>query len=287
MQYALPLLVSLLLTLQKVTQKRYNTLCPSGTLLFCGMISLCAMGMFWGITAATGAWEWHSSFLLPALGFGLFYAMGTLFTVQAIKNGSLARTTLVTSYSLLVPAATGVLLLHEPVKGTMVAGVCLLVLSLWLTHHRKNVTEDRLTLKWAICAALGFAGSGLCSAVQKLAPHSVRVPLNQSLYMTVALGVSAVTLSAVSFTAREPLRGDTLRIGAPLALVCGLCNGGVNLLVLYLNARIPASVMFPTVSAGQIILVCLYAHLICRERYTKKQWAGFAVGILSVIFLNL
>ena len=56
---------------------------------------------------------------------------------------------------------------------------------------------------------------------------------------------------------------------------------------MYLNTELPASVMFPTVSAGQLILVCLYARLICREHYSKKQWAGFAVGILSVILLNL
>ena len=58
-------------------------------------------------------------------------------------------------------------------------------------------------------------------------------------------------------------------------------------MVMYLNTELPASVMFPTVSAGQLILVCLYARLICREHYSKKQWAGFAVGILSVILLNL
>ena len=287
MQYALLFLVALLLTLQKVTQKRYNTLCQSGFFLFGGMISLCAMGVFLGITAVTGSWTWHPSFWFPALGFGIFYAMGTLFTVLAIRHGSLARTTLVTSYSLLVPAAAGVLFLREPIKGTMAVGGGLLILSLWLTHHRKTEREDRITLKWVACAALGFAGSGLCSTAQKIAPRSVAIPLNPNLYMTVALGVSAVTLIAASFLARETHRRETVRLGGGLALLCGLCNAGVNLLVLYLNVRLPASVMFPTMSAGQIILVCLYARRVCRERYTPKQWAGFAVGILSVILLNL
>lgn len=287
MQYALLLLTALLLTLQKVTQKRYNTLGLSGVFLFGGLISLCAMGVFLGITAATGAWTWHPSFLVPALAFGAFYAMGTLFTVLAIRNGSLARTTLVTSYSLLVPAAAGIIFLREPVKGTMAAGVLLLVLSLWLTHHRKADSSRPITIRWVVYVGLGFAGSGLCSVVQKLTPHIVPVPLNQSLYMTVALGSAAAVLIAASFCVGETDRKATLRKGAPLAAACGLCNGGVNLLVLYLNARVPAAVMFPTISAGQIILVCLYARLVCREQYTKKQWAGFAVGILSVILLNL
>lgn len=288
MQYALPLLVALLLTLQKVAQKRYHTHCASGALLFSSLISFCAMAAFLTVTAVTGEWTWHPSFLLPALGFGLFHAMGTLFTILAIQSGSLARTTLVTSYSLLVPAAAGLFILREPVKGSMAAGGCLLVASLWLTHHRKaEAGQPAVTLKWALCAALGFTGSGLCSAVQKLAPHFVSVPLNQNLFMTVALSISAVALLTASLAVGETERGDTLRHGAPLALICGLCNAGVNLLVLYLNARISASIMFPAISAGQIVLVCLYAHFICRERYTLQQWAGFAAGVLSLIFLNL
>jgi drug/metabolite transporter (DMT)-like permease len=105
--------------------------------------------------------------------------------------------------------------------------------------------------------------------------------------MTVALGLSAALLMAVSILTREPNRRDTLRRGAPWALLCGLCNGGVNLLVLRLNGVLPASVMFPTMSVGQIILICLYAKFVCRERHTKGQWAGFAVGMAAVLLLNL
>ena len=284
MQYVLLLLTALLLTGQKITQKRYNTVCRSGAFLFAGMISLCAMAVF---AAVNRDWTWNSGILIPAVGFGLSYALGTVFVVLAIKNGSLARTTLVTSYSLLIPAAVGLWLLREPVRLTLAAGVLFLILSLWLTHHRKSGTGEHVTLKWVICVALGFAGNGLCSTVQKLAPHYAKAPLNQNLYMIIALCISASVLIAASFLAKERDRGTTLRRGAPLALVCGLCNGGVNLLVLFLNGRLPASVMFPSISAGQIILVCLYAHWICRERYTGKQWAGFAVGILSVVLLNI
>lgn len=286
MQYALLLCTALLLTLQKVTQKRYHTTCKSGALLFSGMISLCAMLVFVATVTVNRAWTWSPRLILPAVGFGLSYAAATVFVVLAIKNGSLARTTLVTSYSLLVPALAGLCILHEPLKGTMLAGILLLILALWLTNHRRS--DGSLTLKWVIFVALGFTGNGLCSTVQKLAPHYIaEAKSHQNMYMIAALGLSSAVLITASFLMKETDRKTTLRRGAPLALICGLCNGGVNILVLYLNARIPASVMFPVISAGQIILVCLYSLTFCHEKFTKKQWAGFAVGILSAVLLNL
>ncbi len=284
MHYALLLLTALLLTLQKVTQKRFNTTCRSGAFLFGGMISLCAMCVF---IAVNRDWTWHPSLLIPAVGFGLSYAIGTVFVVLAIKNGSLAKTTLITSYSLLIPAAAGLVILREPIKATMLAGILLLTVSLWLTNYRKSETGERMTFKWVACVTLAFAGNGLCSTVQKLAPHYIEGPLNQNLYMIAALGLSAAVLVAASFLTGETDRKETLRRGIPLGLICGLCNGGVNCLVLYLNRLIPASVMFPVMSASQIILVFIYSLVFCRERFTGKQWAGFAVGILSVVLLNL
>lgn len=288
MHYALLSLTVLLLALQKIGQKRFSAAIPSGAFLFGSMISLCAMAVFGLTTAARQAWSWDPILLVPAVGFGLSYAVGTVFTVLAIRYGSLARTTLITSYSLLVPALAGLLLLDEPLTVLLVVGILLVALSLWLTNYRRTGGENPITLKWVLCVSLGFAGNGLCSAVQKLAPYYIPgEALNANVYMTVALGLSAVLLLAVSILTREPNRRDTLRRGAPWALLCGLCNGGVNLLVLHLNGVLPASVMFPTMSVGQIILICLYAKFVCRERHTKGQWAGFAVGMAAVLLLNL
>ena len=288
MNYLLLLLTALLLTTQKITQKRYNTIRSSGIFLFSGMISLCAMAVFALVATVTHAWSWNPHLILPAVAFGLSYAAGTVFVVLAIRNGSLAKTTLITSYSLLVPATVGMVILREPTRPTMLAGILLLILSLWLIHHRKAQGGESVTWVWVVCVSLAFAGNGLCSTVQKLAPHYVEPSyMNQTMYMVAALGLSAVVLVVASLLTRETEPSQTLRRGAPLALLCGLCNGGVNCLVLYLNTRLPASVLFPAMSACQIVLVCAYSLMVCRETFTRKQWTGFAVGILSVILLNL
>ena len=287
MNYFLLFLTALFIVFQKVIQDRYNAKCRSGVFLFSGMISFFAMCFF---MAVNRDWTWSSELVIPAVSFGLSYAAATVFVVLAIKCGSLAKTTLITSYSLLVPAFAGLIILREPLGIPMIAGMILLVLSLWLTNHRKKTADapkERISLKWLVFVLLGFIGNGMCSTVQKLAPHYLGADVNLTLSTIAALGLSTVVLIAASFLTRETDLRSTLRVGGPLSLFCGLFNGAVNYLAIYLNQFIPASVMFPVLSAGELILIVPYSLLVRRERFTAKQWAGFAVGVVSVVLLNL
>ena len=287
MNYFLLFLTALFIVFQKVIQDRYNAKCRSGVFLFSGMISFFAMCFF---MAVNRDWTWSSELIVPAVSFGLSYAAATVFVVLAIKCGSLAKTTLITSYSLLVPAFAGLIILREPLGIPMIAGMILLVLSLWLTNHRKKTADtpkEKISLKWLVFVLLGFVGNGMCSTVQKLAPHYLGADVNLTLSTIVALGLSTVVLIAASLLTRETDLKSTLRVGGPLSLFCGLFNGAVNYLAIYLNQFIPASVMFPVLSAGELILIVPYSLLVRRERFTAKQWAGFAVGVVSVVLLNL
>ena len=287
MNYLLLFLTALFIVFQKVIQDRYNAKCQSGVFLFSGMISFFAMCFF---MAVNRNWVWSNELTIPAVSFGLSYAAATVFVVLAIKCGSLAKTTLITSYSLLVPAFAGLIILREPLGLPMIAGMILLVLSLWLTNHRKKTADapkEKISLKWLVFVLLGFVGNGMCSTVQKLAPHYLGADVNLTLSTIAALGLSTVVLIAASFLTKETDLKSTLKVGAPLSLFCGLFNGAVNYLAIYLNQFIPASVMFPVLSAGEIILIVPYSLLVRRERFTAKQWAGFAVGVVSVVLLNL
>ena len=132
MNYLLLFLTALFIVFQKVIQDRYNAKCRSGVFFFSGMISFFAMCFF---MAVNRDWTWSNELIVPAVSFGLSYAAATVFVVLAIKCGSLAKTTLITSYSLLVPAFAGLVILREPIGIPMIAGMILLVLSLWLTNH--------------------------------------------------------------------------------------------------------------------------------------------------------
>ena len=94
LHYFLLFLTALFIVSQKFTQDRYNAKRSSGVFMFSGMISFFAMCFF---MAVNRDWTWSNELILPAVFFGLAYAASTVFVVLAIKNGSLAKTTLITS----------------------------------------------------------------------------------------------------------------------------------------------------------------------------------------------
>jgi drug/metabolite transporter (DMT)-like permease len=70
-------------------------------------------------------------------------------------------------------------------------------------------------------------------------------------------------------------------------LICGGFNGLCNLLVMLCSVLMSASVMFPIMSAGSIILTAVVSIFFYKEKLTKIQYVGFVLGILAIVLLNI
>ena len=289
MTYLLLTLTVLTLTAQDVFKKKYNQKGKDFTFLFTAVVAVFAMLLFVGINLIQGDYHYSAILLIPSVGFAISYAAATFFTVQAIRCGSLAKTCLIVSFSLLIPCFYGLLLLSEPVSPTLIAGMALLIVSLILINYEKKKTAEKASAKWYLYALLASLGNGLCSTVQK-AKQVYLGDEGNNLFMIVALGmVAAIMLILSGCTKGERIkeRGD-LRHVALWAMLCGVANGLTNLLVILLNSRqVPASVIFPVISSGSLVLSFLYSILIIREKFTARQYVGFLAGAISVILLNL
>ena len=64
-------------------------------------------------------------------------------------------------------------------------------------------------------------------------------------------------------------------------------NGIVNLFVMILSGKMPVALMFPLISAGGIIVTYIVSRFFYKEKLTKMQFAGFILGIASVVFLHI
>ena len=289
MVYVLLGIAALAVTCQDIFKQKYNSRCNGGVFFFSGMISLFAMLFF---MAVNRDWSYRAELLLPSVGFALSYATATVCAVLAIRCGSLAKTTLIVSCSLLIPSFYGMVALKEPISVTLVIGTVLLLVALFLINYRKQAKGERKTKgaswKWAIFVVLAFVGNGMCSTVQK-AEQLYFGEEGKNMFMIVALGFVVVILLTLSFCLREERTAmkETLRRGWLWALLCGLMNGLTNYLVIYLNPRLPASVLFPVISGGSLTLVFLYSTLIRKEKFSPRQYVGFLVGVVSIVLLNL
>ncbi len=281
MDYFLLACVILFIPLQSIVKKPYtNKTGGKGAYTFTAILSLTAL-IFFAVTG-TG-FEWNSGYLPYSIGFAVSYTVANVFTVLAIATGSISLTALVMKYSLVLPTVYGIILGENP-SVFIIAGIVLLIISMYLIN--KPLKGEAFSLKWLIFALLALFGNGMCSVTQKMHQQVFNEDFKTE-FMIVALAVSFTVSVILAVSVEQKSTVQYTKAGFIPAILCGLLNGAVNLFVMILNNRIPASVMFPLISAGGIIVVYLISRVFYREKLSKFQSVGLLFGIVSVVLLSL
>lgn len=286
MNSILIILVVITLSAQHVAKKNYSERTHgTGAITFSALSALVA-GLFFVFQIKLPI-SIDTAIIPYAIIFGLGYGSAVLCSVLAIACGSLSLTSLVTSYSLIIPTLYGMFFLNEEISSFLIVGLLLLMVSLFLINFVKSNTDgEKITLKWLIYVAVAFFGNGICSAAQKVQQVDFDGKYKAE-FMVIALIIVVASLLILSlFTEKKEIIPAT-KMGILPIVICGGANGVANLLVMILSTRTSASVMYPLVSAGSIVLTYFISRFWYKEKLTTMQNIGFALGVASVIFLNL
>ncbi len=283
-------------SVQNIFKERFNERVKGSAYFFSAMTSFVAMLVF---LLTNTDFSYSVELLLPSLAFAFSYALATVFSVLAILHGPLAKTSLILSCSLLIPAAYGILYqglylkrtaVEEALSPTLLLGILTLIVTLVLINQRGKEKADKgMSIKWLIFVLLGFLGNGLCSTVQTFKQDFYGNESN-GMFMITALFIVALMLSlCAGFSTGERKKlGLTVKKGWLIALLCGAANGITNILVMFMNKNmLSASIMFPVISGGSLLITFLWSVLIKKERFTAVQYTGYALGVVSLILLNL
>ena len=273
--------VILVLSLQNVMKKGYTKRNGGGVYLF-GVLTCLSATVFFLVTS--GGLQWNTRILPYSLAFASAYITAMISSIMAIQCGSLSLTSLVVSYSLMIPSLYGLLFLDESVSFGFYPGILLLVISLVLIN--KPGEKKPINFKWIIYVILAFLGNGMCSVFQKMQQVVFEGAYKNEL-MIVALVAGAIVLAIISFIKEGKQVSTYIKNGWFFGLFSGVFNGIANLFVMILSNRTSASFMFPLISAGGIIVTYLISKWVYKEELSKRQFAGFILGIASVIFLNI
>ena len=223
--------------------------------------------------------------ILPySCGFAISYLVCMVFNLAAIKCGSLALTSLVTSYSLMIPTLYGLVFLHEEAKFELYIGIALLIISILLMNF--NSEKHSVSLKWGIFAFLSFLGNGMCSVVQKMEQIKFDGGYKNEFMLTALMIVIIFAIFGVIKSERQEWR-YCVRKGWYFCVAIGIGNALVNYLIMVVSHLVNASVMFPVISAGGIIMTFIISQTLFKEKFSKQQFWGFVLGVLSVIFLSI
>lgn len=276
-------LVVLFVCLQSVAKKAYNERVSGGVYSFTAGSIIFALIVF--VVIAKGKLNFNIDVLMYAILFAISYFSASVFSFLAISTGSLSLSSLIIQYSLVVPTFYGLIALDEPIKATLILGIFLLCISL-IFVNLEGKGEKKITLKWGMFAFLAFLGNGMCSTVQKVQQLDFG-GMYKSEFMIIALFMNAVALVILSFVTEKKQTVVNYKKGFWLYAACGIANGVTNLLVMILSNTVPASVMFPVIAAGGIILTALISMFVYKEKLSTQQKIGFALGVLAIVLLNI
>lgn len=281
MSYLLLAIIIIGVSAQDVLKKSFNNKNIGTTFIFSAVSVLAATVFF--ILSSGMKLNFNMEILPYSMLFALSYGTATVGTFIAIRAGSLSLTSLVISYSLIIPTFYGLLFLNESAGVFMFIGIALLLLSLLLINLKKG--DTKITKKWVLFAILAFIGNGMCSTSQKIQQLAFDGNYKNE-FMIIALATVFVTLLVVSLFAEKGKLKASLKAGAVHMILCGAINGLVNLLVMVVSGMMPNSVMFPLISAGGILLTAFLSRFVYHERLSSTQIAGLICGTAAVVFLN-
>jgi drug/metabolite transporter (DMT)-like permease len=229
--------------------------------------------------------------------FGISSGLCHATSVIAYGIGSLALTSLIVAYSLVIPTVYGLIFLDETLSTAGIIGVVLLVISIYLTNakigkktesadeHKREKNKKKFVL-WLICVSLTFVTNGMCAVIQKQQQISFGGAYKNE-FMTLAYIVSVLLLLPIALKKDTPHMREIVRYGALPALSCGVANGISNLMVMLATAMLAASIFFPLISAGSIILSYILSRVLYKEKFSVYQNIGLVIGVISLVLLNL
>jgi len=284
MNFLLLSLIIICSSIQNVAKKSYNLRVAGGVYSFAAGSALAAVMVF--LITSAGNLTFTADTVGWAAAFAAAYSISVISSINAIRLGPLSLTSLIISCSLIIPTLFGLIFLDEEVSKWMVAGIMLLLVTLVLVNIEKKTAERRITLKWGICVLLAFIGNGACSTVQKFQQIASGGRYKDEMMILALMVVITVMVLLAGLTERKQAFAH-LKSGIGYFTLCGAANGVVNYLVMVLSNRMPASVMFPVISAGGVVLAALIAIFIYKEKLQPQQWLGMLSGILAIILLNL
>ena len=282
MYYLLLLCQNVVGAFAKIVQKQYNLKVEKpNVLLFSAITSVFAL-CFFVITSGLRL-EFDARLIPYSLCYAVAYAVGWVGLVKAVKFGLLAITWMIVNSSLIFPLIYGIAL-GEVVTPLIGIGLVLLFVSIILVNLKQE-GKNRISAQWFFWVTLGFAGNGGCLLVSNMYKRALGETFHHE-FMIIALSAAAVMLLLAAVKAGVNFRED-LKLCALYAVPNGLANAATTLLMLILIGNIPNTILYPTNSALGMIMTFLVAFFLYRERFSKVQYIGYVIGIVSAVLLNI
>ncbi len=280
------LLIILFSCVQSACTKFYNRY-SSDVLVFNKLKSFSALVVF--ALILIGGCTFNLTTVVYGIFYGIFSSISMHAGCAALCMGPMSLTSLIVSFSLIVPSTYGIIFRNERVTLVKALGLVLLFAALVLASVKfgKKNTSDSIKNrgKWLALVFATFFSNGIFAIIQK--EHQRIFPGRYTKEFTfVAMVVCAVVFLVPKIKAIAP---SNLKMvgGKRYALLSGVLNGLAGFFTLSLAGRENASVLYPVISAGTIIASVVFGKFVFKEKQSPTRLIAFALGVCAVVLLKL
>jgi drug/metabolite transporter (DMT)-like permease len=214
--------------------------------------------------------------------------------IKVLSLGSLAIYSMFMMLGgMLVPFFYGIIFLSEPITpgkavGSILLTVFIVLQAVWQKSPGGEKKGGKTKHLFFILCLVIFFINGMTGVVAKAHAESVGAVDEASFITTYCAMTVVFSLAMLLFSCLKNGREKTSAVkdalkAKPLAIMVllGAAAYGGSFLQLLATDKVPASVQFPLVSGGVIVLSALVSALFFRERISKKEWISVAGAFVS------
>ena len=264
----------------KVYQKREGA-DRETVFFFHGMLGLLTAAFAFALSGGRPSVTWFS--LLMAALMNTFSVSYSLLGFQMMEAGKMASYTLfLMSGGMVVPYLVGIFALGEPATLARSLGLAAIIGGVLFANGMGERMDRRL---WRH-GILVFLLNGMVSVVSKLHQIADKMETVPTLSFVFLGGLCSFALCSIAWLAcreRGKKRHIAILHALPILLTAAAVSGGSSFLQLLGAKNLPATVLYPMVTGGNIILTALAGHVVFQEKLTKRMAAGIFLCFLGTL----
>lgn len=262
------------------------------------------LGLYLSGTCGFGIHAAAEHSLLPSLGdprvwlagllIGAGSALGNALFMKALEYGPASLTSPLTNMNIILVIGLGLLVYDEPLSGTELTGVLLLLIAVVLVSIRTKAQDARIQSQWYFYVGISIVLFAIRNGGLKVTDE---LGLESAPILFVAYSLSILWFAWAAWKVQLPVvkaemhgsdngRRSAAAIGMRWGILAGLFSyGGLQLYAISLETG-QASIAGPIFSANSLV-VAIGAIALYRERLSAKQWIAFVMTIIGLILIRL
>lgn len=249
-----------------------------------------AVAVIFLLSGGFGTFGLYSAFLGVLMGLAVAFSLQ--FNIQAYTVGPFAYTTVIVALGAVIPTLSGPAFFGDaPLTVAQWIGIVLMVICIMLSPDKSpKTTENKANFKWLILSVAASVINGLVGVIQKI--HQTDDPVKAQMPALLLCCFATATVASLCVYLIEKRKSGDLISKPPvkqmlkLPILTGFVLAFPHTINLWVAGVLPTAVMFPIVNLCPMMLSMICAVVVLKEKLSKSQWSGIAIGIASTVLLS-